>query len=360
MAGNQFLSILGWWFVPTVVAKLQSLLYSIFIRAGDAHPPPGSPKFIRHRKIIHALVIGAYLVYTIVEADWELQRAGDFYTALGAAPDASERALQSKFRRLTVLHHPDKIAAADARPQAERYYVYLTLARDTLVDPAKRFAYDRFGPDMLAWKHCVSVRDFVMHGVQSAAPSYAASAFALVVLGMLGYLEWGRYWRYLAFAAMLTLEAYALTRPTLPLLTSVLNPLLTRLTTHAPLLPYQALAIARKGTFASFIALSQLQPLLQNPNKTSHASAAAEAAAHHEQLTRLGVLARGADVAAANLLALETMPFAGDKARERDLAARLKDWLVQNSVRSDPVVRDALGRAVRRRREAPAGARGTT
>lgn len=193
MAGNQFLSILGWWFVPTVVAKLQSLLYSIFIRAGDAHPPPGSPKFIRHRKLIHALVIGAYLVYTIVEADWELQRAGDFYSALGVAPDVGERALQSKFRRLTVLHHPDKIAAAEARPQAERYYVYLTLARDTLVDPAKRFAYDRFGPDMLAWKHCLSVRDFVMHGMQSAAPSYAASAFALVVLGMLGYLEWGRY-----------------------------------------------------------------------------------------------------------------------------------------------------------------------
>lgn len=70
------------------------------IRAGDPRPQPGTPKFIRHRKIIHSLVILAYLFYTVYEADWELRRAGNFYQALGVPVDASERTIQSKFRRL--------------------------------------------------------------------------------------------------------------------------------------------------------------------------------------------------------------------------------------------------------------------
>ena len=48
----------------------------------------------------------------------------------------------------TIRFHPDKVSAAD-RPAAEARFVHLKIARDVLTDPVKRFAYDRFGPDIL-------------------------------------------------------------------------------------------------------------------------------------------------------------------------------------------------------------------
>lgn len=90
---------------------------------------------------------------------------------------------------------------------------------------------------------------------------------------------------------------------------------------------------------------------LQNQNNT---------AAQQEQLNRLTQLAMATDQDALRLIGLETMPFQGDDG-EKELRTKMKDWIVQNSIRNDPVVRDAMGRAVARKRQnAPAGARGTT
>ncbi|EOD48047.1 Heat shock protein [Neofusicoccum parvum] len=326
MAGsNQFLSVIGWWFLPTVVGYIQSFLYALLIRAGDPRPQPGSPKFIRHRKAIHALVIVAYLFYTVYEADWELRRARDFYQLLGVPVDASERAIKQKFRRLTVLHHPDKVVAAEARPAAERYFVYLKLAHDTLTDPVKRFAYDRFGPDILEWKHCLTIHDYVMHGVQSNAPSYLVGAVVMIMLSMLGYLEQGRYWRYLAFAALIILEGHTITRPDFPaFITDFLNPLFAFFKAHPPFLPFQVLAIARKTTFALFIAMNQLAPILQDPRRNLQNQN--NAAAQQEQLNRLTQLLSVADQDAMKLVGIETMPFQGDEG-EKELRGKMKDWI---------------------------------
>ncbi|OJD34475.1 heat shock protein [Diplodia corticola] len=356
---NQYLSVAGWWFLPTVVGYIQSFLYSLFIRAGDPRPQPGSPKFIRHKKIIQGLVVIGYLVYSIYEADWELQRAGNFYQALGVPVNATEKTINTRFRRLTVLHHPDKVTSAEARPAAERYYVFLKQARDILVDPAKRFAYDRFGPGIVEWKHCITVHDFVMHGVQSSAPSYLGGASVMIMLGMLGYFQHGSYWRYLAFAALVVFECHTISRPDFPpLLTKILNPLVSTLHLHAPWLPYQILSIVRKGTFASFIAMNQLGPLMRDPKRNLQTQD--NPAMQQQQLDRLTQLCAATDTDALRLLGVETMPFQGEDG-EKELKAKMKGWLVQNSIRSDPVVRDAVGRAVARKRQnAPAGARGTT
>jgi hypothetical protein len=51
--------------------------------------------------------------------------------------------------------------------------------------------------------------------------------------------------------------------------------------------------------------------------------------------------------------------FAGDEQGIRDVKSKLKEWLVQNTIRGDPEVRDAMGRVMSRRRaDAPYGARG--
>ncbi len=91
------------------------------------------------------------------------------------------------------MHHPDKTASTDTNGSPDAYFVHLKLAQDTLLDPAKRFAYDRFGPDMIKWQHCLSIRDYVLVGLQAAAPYYILSGLFMIITGVIGYLEWGRY-----------------------------------------------------------------------------------------------------------------------------------------------------------------------
>jgi hypothetical protein len=83
-----------------VTGWVQSFYYRLTIRAGDPIPQPGHPRFERHKRNIFVLVIISYLLYTIYEVDWELQRRGDFYRDLGVAVDTDEKWIQSKFRKL--------------------------------------------------------------------------------------------------------------------------------------------------------------------------------------------------------------------------------------------------------------------
>ena len=127
-------------------------MYTIFIRAGDPKPAPGSLRFIRDRKRVLVFVIVAYLLYTIYEADYQLCQASDFYQDLGVSHSVSERELQSRFRRLTVQYHPDKVASGSATEKAavEAIYIQLKLARDTLVDPGEALRLRSIRPGDLA------------------------------------------------------------------------------------------------------------------------------------------------------------------------------------------------------------------
>lgn len=77
-----------------------------------------------------------------------------------------------------------------------------------------------------------------------------------------------------------------------------------------------------------------------------------------QQLTRLEQLAQSADAEATRLLALEMAPFVGDEPGVKELRGRVREWLVTNTIRADPEVRDAMGRVLEKRRVgAPPGAR---
>ena len=257
------------------------------------------------------------------------------------------------------MNHPDKISTEDAllHAAAEANFVTLKTAQDTLCDPVKRFAYDRFGPDMLKWQHCKTVRDYLTTGMQtSALPLYAGSACFLVILSFTSYLQYGKFWRYLTFASLFVLEYHTITRPYFsPILTKILNPMLATISTHPPLLPYQLIILARKTTFTLFIALSQLGNLFPQPP-----SAASGNASQHDQqqLMRLENITQKSEVEATQLLAMDMAPFAGDELGSKELRSRIREWLVNNTIRSDPEVRDAVGRALAKRRTgAPPGAR---
>ncbi|KAK3629279.1 hypothetical protein LTR56_018166 [Elasticomyces elasticus] len=336
--------------VNTLLATgyLQTFLYTIFIRAGDPKPAPGSPRFIRDRKRVFIFVILTYLCYTVYEADYQLRRAGDFYQDLGVPHSVSERELQSRFRRLTVQYHPDKVTSGSASEKAgvEAIYIHLKLARDTLVDPAKRFAYDRFGPEILQWRQSKTIRDFVITGVQRTAAYYAGSGGVLVLLSMLGYLQQGKFWRYIVMASLFVVEMHTMMSPTSPaVFDNVINPFLLVTGWRPPYLPFQMLELLRKLTLTFFIALSQLGPVLQGPQ------VADGDALSTQHLDRIDALAKAADQEVSRLAQLELMPFGNDQASTKNLRMSLKEWLVQNTIRNDREVREAIKTVLDRRRQ---------
>ena len=344
---------------------------------------PGTPRFAEHRRRIHMLVVALYLAYTIYEADYELRRAGSLYRDLGVPLDATDREIKSRFRRLAALHHPDKAGAAGADESAiNAYFVHLKTATDTLLDPARRFAYDRFGPVSVAWAtnnsnggahRCTTIYDFVAMGVRVLAPYYTVAAAALYGLGLLGYLTWGGYERWLVLAGVLVFELHAITRPHHSyLLTHVLNPLFALLAPqHGPYLPFQAVQLARKLSITTYIGFSQIGPLLGADTRSGQivmASGAGDGAGSKggapdhvllAALERLESTSRSLDQDATRLLEMELAPFVGQEEVLSNVRGKIKEWLVQNTIRADPMVRDAVGRSLQRRRDAPAGARGT-
>lgn len=225
-----------------------------------------------------------------------------------------------------------------------------------------------------------------MRGAQAALiPYYVTAAVAMYALGLLGYLDWGRYERWLVLAVLFVFETYAVTRPGLPgVLERVVNPVVGwgvgvggNGAGRAPYyLPFQAIALARKLSVTVYIAFSQIGPLLAADTRSGQLvvgggsgnnagngrggknKAGDEEKALREALDRLDAVVKQVDNDATMLLDTEMVPFAGDQETRGSMWVKAKEWLVQNTIRSDPMVRDALGKSFAKRSvEVPVGVR---
>jgi len=188
----------------------------------------------------------------------------------------------------------------------------------------------------------------LIRGVTMMGPYYLGSVLVLVILNVLGKMEFGRYWRFYAFFCMMVLEAFVVTRPfhhftQIPILNT--------------LLPFEQLALARKILFTSFIAISQLAPLFQQDRAIA---GPLTAEALDPQLDRMAALLHRTDTETSTILTQELLPFDANPVMQKMLKKKLEEWMIESAIRSAPEVRDAVGRVIQRRRtDAPAGAQGT-
>ncbi|KAJ6151809.1 Heat shock protein DnaJ N-terminal [Penicillium chermesinum] len=370
---SSLLPFIGWAVLPNYATSfLQSIYYGITIRAGDPRPMPQTLRYERDRRRIFIFVIVAYLLYTLYETFHQVQLAGDFYKALGVSPFADERTIKSRFRRLAAQHHPDKIGLEGG---SEAYFMYLRRAQETLVDPVKRFAYDRFGPDMQNWGEQRTARDFAMASLsRSVLPQYAVGFVTMMVLNWLWWANWGRYvsvfclssrlspvykaskltiscwqWRFYTFAALLTLELTLITHPQAVFMPTAYLP--TFVSAWLPknsfyLLPFQILTLARRASITLHIFISQAAPpqsgsLSIGGDKIPQATL--------QRLSQLAAATRATDVEATRMLQLGLAPFRGDRESVSALRRGMQEGLILGGVRSSPEVQRAVAQVAERR-----------
>lgn len=248
------------------------------------------------------------------------------------------------------------------RDRANDYYVHLKQARDVILDPVKRFAYDRFGPEILGrCQTCLTVKEYVDNALVTIATNYGALFVFLVGANALGFLKDGSYWRYLGLLAVATFDIRTAMRPDFPpILTKYLNPLVSSLHLRPAYLPFQATAIVKKASISLAQFLGLLMPLYRdNPNNPQRPSEDTEEV-RHKQLDRLSAFVAESNKESTRLLELETVPYRENEKAKSELRDALKKYMVQNVVHQEKEVRNAIGQTMARRRAgAPHGAVGT-
>ncbi|KAF2820198.1 hypothetical protein CC86DRAFT_118266 [Ophiobolus disseminans] len=348
--------------IPLAAGWAQTVWYGITISAGEPKPQPGSTRFIKHRRNILIAIYIIYFAITIYEVDFNLQRSSNAYNELGVPLDVDESGINSRFRKLTIRFHPDKAGPGINKEQASAYFVHLKTMRDIILDPAKRFAYDRFGLETVEQcRSCLTVKDYVDNALLSAVTSYGALLVILIGANALGFLKDGTYWRYFGILAVAVFEIRTATRLDYPqVLTQYLNPLVTSTNLRPAYLPFQLTAIIKKASISAAQFLALLMPLYRDDPLQPAKPTDDTDATRHAQLDRLSAFVAETNKEANRLLELETVPYRENEKAKSELKAAMKKYMVQNVVHSEKEVRNAMGEVMSRRRAGvPHGAVGT-
>jgi len=325
---------------------LQSLYYRTTIRAGQRHPQPGDQLYGQHHRRIRVFVLCLYLLYTLAQTLYDIKLAGDLYTLLGVTVSSSDREVKARFRRLAARFHPDKLRDhGQSSPVADVVFVQFKLAQDTILDPAKRFAYDHFGPVIVQIQHpgLRTIRDYVYAGLRAKVPEYVSNAVLLAVLNYVWLPKWGQFWRYFAVACLAFLEFYFLTHTwdppaTISYWASLAHRLLPDLLPNH-LLPFQIVSLARRLSMSLNIFISQLAP----PSARSQPDRDQQS---QQQIAHLAQVATRLDAEAGGLLQLGLTPFKGDAQKSEILRSGMREGIMLSAVGNSLQVREAIQRAL--------------
>ncbi|KAJ3733856.1 hypothetical protein DFJ43DRAFT_1067043 [Lentinula guzmanii] len=267
MLSSALLGFAGWTFVPSIATrhalKIVLQLYSQY--SGRPSPVPGQQIYAQLYRYTYAVVVLAYLLYNLINGSNTM--ASNFYEVLGVSPDVDENGLKLAFRRFAKRFHPDRVG-----PQGAELFIQTRDAFEALKNPTVRFAYDRFGPDVLQWSKFSTTREYLHHGLLQSAGYHLATAIGLLVFSALGNQSPVKFWRYLLFFVFFASElAYVLypSPSTTPILSSAFwdpSNFGTRPTLLQILFPrrvaYQHILFLHQMFIFSSIALTRVAPQL--------------------------------------------------------------------------------------------------
>ncbi|KAJ7270124.1 hypothetical protein B0H12DRAFT_1044783 [Mycena haematopus] len=202
------LGVVGWTFIPHQATKqaLKVLHYVLGTYFGIPAPPAGTFEYQRHYRYTFAVVVLGYLIYTMIEGSNSM--LPNYYEILGVAPAADENALKLAFRQFAKKYHPDRVGI-----QGENLFIQVRDAFEALKNPTVRFAYDRFGPDVLGWSHCSTTGEYLRHGLTQSIGYHVVAGAFLVFWTAIGDTSPVAFWRYLLYFSLFAAELSLLLSP---------------------------------------------------------------------------------------------------------------------------------------------------
>ncbi|KAF8317601.1 DnaJ-domain-containing protein [Clavulina sp. PMI_390] len=180
-SASAVLRFVGWSFLPSALADGAIRSYHRILKPGSPVPQRGTPSYATAYRIAFTTLAAIYLLYTLVAAVTSLQP--NYYSILGVPRDADEQALKAAFRQFARKNHPDRpgIGAAGAGRFREVRDAY-----EMLKNPVKRFAYERFGPEIISWKDCTTVKEYMRRGLSASSGFPIGTVIVLGLMSVLG------------------------------------------------------------------------------------------------------------------------------------------------------------------------------
>ncbi|KAG6865112.1 hypothetical protein C0991_005012 [Blastosporella zonata] len=261
------LSLAGWSMVPDFVTKH---LLSMLHRFAIFPMPRVQATYRKQYALTFACVVLGYLSYNLIDSARSMPP--NFYQILSVEPNVDEQGLKAAFRQFAKKNHPDRPGVGR---DGEELFIMVRDVYEALKNPVVRFAYDRFGPDVLLWsKTCTTPREYIRRGLMQSSGYHIFVGAALTFWSFVGSSGPNpvSFWRNLLYATLFVAEISLILSPspsTLSNSTPALKGLLTTYITHTPLhtlFPHRLihqhiLFLHQLFVFLSF-ALSRVVPVL--------------------------------------------------------------------------------------------------
>ncbi|TIA90845.1 hypothetical protein E3P99_01399 [Wallemia hederae] len=254
------------YFAPPII---ESYALKAFYRIRpDVKPAPNHPYRAR------CIIVGAYIAFTFLKMAWGYQP--NVFKLLNVPVDADDTRLNKAWKAYARRNHPDRVGLN----KDTTLFVHARESYQLIQDPVRRVAYERFGPAIAQWRHCVTLHDYIKRGLPAAFMYYLATFASMTVLSYINAsYNSTAYTRFALFFAMLTTELHLLTRPI---------PSFLKLWGVAKPMPFELISFMHTLWLMANIAIAQLGPQA-SPQKSIHSDSARQLKPYLEDSQKLTI-----------------------------------------------------------------------